>query len=79
MDSPGLTADLHVHSKYSKRPSQWILQKINCPECFSDPKLIYGRAQDRGMDLVILSDHNSIEGALEIAHLPEVFISVVFF
>jgi hypothetical protein len=31
------------------------------------------------MDLVILSDHNSIEGALEIAHLPEVFISVVFF
>ncbi len=75
MASPGLAADLHVHSKYSKRPSQWILQKIDCPESFSDPKLIYGRAQDRGMDLVTITDHNSINGALEIAHLPGTFIS----
>ncbi|MFO7803314.1 MAG: glycosyltransferase [Desulfovermiculus sp.] len=75
MSSSGLTADLHVHSKHSKRPSQWILQKIDCPECFSDPKRIYGRAQDRGMDLVTITDHNSIDGALEIAHLPGTFIS----
>ncbi|MBS3778952.1 MAG: glycosyltransferase [Desulfovermiculus sp.] len=75
MSSSGLTADLHVHSKYSKRPSQWILQKIDCPECFSDPKRIYGLAQDRGMDLVTITDHNSIAGSLEIAHLPGTFIS----
>ncbi len=75
MSSPGLTADLHVHSRYSRRPAQWILQKINCPECFSDPRRIYALAQDRGMDLVTITDHNSIEGALEIAHLPGVFIS----
>ena len=75
MSSSGLTADLHVHSKYSKRPSQWILQKIDCPECFSDPRRIYGLAQDRGMDLVTITDHNSIDGALEIAHLPGTFIS----
>ncbi|MDZ7761044.1 MAG: hypothetical protein U5L00_12440 [Desulfovermiculus sp.] len=50
MSSSGLTADLHVHSKYSKRTSQWILQKIDCPECFSDPRRIYGLAQDREND-----------------------------
>ncbi len=75
MNLPGLKADLHVHSKYSKRPSQWILQKIDCPESFSDPRRVYGLAQDRGMDLVTITDHNSIAGALEIAHLPGAFIS----
>ncbi len=75
MASCGICADLHVHSKHSKRPSQWVLQKIDCPESFSDPKQIYGLAQDRGMDLVTITDHNSIDGALEIAHLPGTFIS----
>jgi glycosyltransferase involved in cell wall biosynthesis len=75
MASSGLCADLHVHSKHSKRPSQWILQKLDCPESFSDPRRIYGQAQDRGMDLVTITDHNSIDGALEIAHLPGTFIS----
>ena len=75
MATSGFCADLHVHSKYSKRPSQWLLQKIDCPECFSDPKHIYGLAQDRGMDLVTITDHNSIHGALEIAHLPGTIIS----
>ncbi|MFW6143176.1 MAG: hypothetical protein ACOC39_02975 [Desulfovermiculus sp.] len=56
MSSPGLTADLHVHSRYSRRPAQWILQKIDCPECFSDPRRIYALAQDRGMDLVTITD-----------------------
>ena len=75
MSVSGLAADLHVHSKHSKRPAQWVLQKIDCPESFSDPRLIYGRAQERGMDLVTITDHNVIDGALEIAHLPGTFVS----
>lgn len=67
--------DLHVHSKYSKRPSQWILQKISCPESFTEPMQVYKIAKGRGMTRVTLSDHNTIDGALEIAHLPDVFIS----
>lgn len=67
--------DLHVHSKFSKRPSQWILQKISCPESFTDPMLIYNTAKAKGMSLVTISDHNTIEGALEIAHLPDTYIS----
>ncbi|MCG8617845.1 MAG: glycosyl transferase, partial [Desulfobacterales bacterium] len=67
--------DLHVHSKYSKRPSQWILQKISCPESFTEPMQVYKSAKDKGMSMVTLSDHNTIDGALEIAHMPDVFIS----
>ena len=67
--------DLHVHTKFSKRPSQWILQKISCPESFTDPMLVYNTAKAKGMSLVTISDHNTIEGALEIAHLPDTYIS----
>jgi glycosyltransferase involved in cell wall biosynthesis len=70
-----MRADLHVHSKYSKRPSQWFLQKICCPESFTEPLDLYRIACTRGMSLVTVTDHNRIDGALEIAHLPGTFIS----
>lgn len=72
---PERKADLHVHSKYSSRPSQWILKKLGCPESFTDPLAIYRRARAAGMDFVTVTDHNVIDGALEIAHLPGVFVS----
>jgi glycosyltransferase involved in cell wall biosynthesis len=68
--------DLHVHSGHSTRPSQWILQKIGCPESFTQPLFIYNRARELGMDLVTITDHNTIDGALSIAHLPGTFVSV---
>jgi glycosyltransferase involved in cell wall biosynthesis len=67
--------DLHVHSKFSKRPNQWILKKIGCPESFTEPLQVYQTAKTRGMTHVTITDHNSIDGALEIAHLPGTFIS----
>ncbi|MBR9986664.1 MAG: glycosyltransferase [Desulfosarcina sp.] len=67
--------DLHVHSKHSKRPSQWILKKLDCPESFTEPLQLYDIAKRRGMTHVTITDHNSIGGALEIAHLPGTFIS----
>ena len=67
--------DLHVHSSYSARPSQWILQKIGCPESFTEPSSLYMIAKQRGMTHVTITDHNGISGALEIAHLPDAFIS----
>jgi glycosyltransferase involved in cell wall biosynthesis len=67
--------DLHVHSRFSTRPSQWVLQKLNCPESFTEPQRIYDEARRKGMGLVTISDHNRIEGALSIAHLPGTFIS----
>lgn len=68
-------ADLHVHSKRSNRPTEWLLQRISAPESFTEPLEVYRRARERGMDFVTLSDHDTVEGALEIAHLPGVFLS----
>jgi hypothetical protein len=70
-----MRADLHVHSKFSTRPSQWFLQKVGCPESFTEPETLYRLALQRGMSLVTITDHNRIEGALEIAHLPRTFVS----
>ncbi|MEJ5301154.1 MAG: glycosyltransferase [Thermodesulforhabdaceae bacterium] len=70
-----MKGDLHVHSRFSTRPSQWILQKIGCPESFTQPKDIYRIAKNKGMDIVTITDHNTIAGAEEIAHLPGVFVS----
>ena len=70
-----MRVDLHVHSRFSRHPSQWFLKKIGCPESFTDPLKIYQNARRSGMSLVTIADHNTIEGALEIAHLPDTFIS----
>ena len=67
--------DLHVHSKYSDRPSEWFLRRLGTPESFVEPLDLYRNALRKGMDFVTISDHNSIRGALEIAHLPGAFIS----
>lgn len=75
LQPPGARADLHVHSKFSDRPSEWFLRRIGAPESFVEPRDIYQRACARGMDFVTITDHNKIAGALEIAHLPGTFIS----
>ena len=53
----------------------WALRRFNCPESYTTRSGIYRSAKKRGMDYVTITDHNSIEGALEIAHLPETFLS----
>jgi glycosyltransferase involved in cell wall biosynthesis len=68
-------ADLHLHSSHSNKPSAWALRKINCPESYTSPQFIYQTVKKIGMDYVTITDHNTINGALEIAHLPGTFIS----
>ncbi len=70
-----MKADLHVHSKYSMRPSEWILKKLDCPESFTDPLHLYRVAKYRGMNLVTITDHNTIDGCLEIGHMDGCFLS----
>ena len=70
-----MKVDLHVHSKYSTRPSYWVLQKMGAHECYTKPSELYRIAKERGMSLVTITDHNNIEGCLEIAHLPDTFMS----
>ena len=67
--------DLHVHSKYSDRPSQWALRKLGAPESFVDPAAVYQLCKLRGMGMVTVTDHNTLAGSLAIAHLPGTFLS----
>jgi glycosyltransferase involved in cell wall biosynthesis/predicted metal-dependent phosphoesterase TrpH len=69
-------ADLHVHSKHSDRPAEWLLRRAGAPECYTEPAEIYRRARAAGMDFVTIADHNTIQGALAIADLPKTFLSV---
>ncbi len=71
-------ADLHVHSKHSDRPSEWFLRKLNAAECYTEPLAVYEACRARGMDYVTITDHDTIDGALEIAHLPGTFLSCEF-
>jgi predicted metal-dependent phosphoesterase TrpH len=56
-----MKVDLHVHSKFSKGPSQWILQKIGCPESFTEPMHLRDIAIRKGMSIVTITDHNITE------------------
>lgn len=67
--------DLQVHSCYSDRPSEWVLRKLGMPESYTRPREAYDRLRAAGMDLVTLTDHNRLDGCLEIRDLPGVFLS----
>ncbi len=68
-------ADLHVHSRHSGRPSAWVLKKIGCGESYTDPLCLYEILKSRDMDFVTITDHNTIDGCMEIGHLDGTFIS----
>lgn len=70
-----IRADLHVHSRHSSRPPNWLARQFNIPESFTTPQHIYRTALSRGMTHVTITDHNTIDGCLEIATLPNTFIS----
>lgn len=59
-------ADLHVHSKYSKDGDEWFLKKIGAQESYTEIEDIYAMAKMRKMHFVTITDHNSIEGSLEL-------------
>ncbi|MCE5249720.1 glycosyltransferase [bacterium] len=70
--------DLHVHSKYSNHPAEWFLQRIGASESYTEPEELYATAKRNGMRFVTITDHNSIEGALELAgkYPDDCFVSV---
>ncbi len=74
-DKPWIDVDLHVHSIVSNRPKEFMLKKVQTGECYTPPEVVYKTCKARGMDLVTLCDHDTIDGALQIAHLPDTFLS----
>ncbi len=73
-----LRADLHVHSCYSKNPGEWILQRLGTRESYTSAEAVYQQAKAQGNAFVTLTDHNTIDGALELCrlHPDDCFVSV---
>lgn len=69
--------DFHLHSYASNVTDYYAANAFAIPESYSDPLKLYPLLKQRGMTLVTLTDHNSIDGVLEMlnAGLPDVFIS----
>jgi len=70
-----MRCDLHVHSRCSGAVNLPVLRALG-RECYSEPRAVYEQARRRGMDLVTLTDHDTVEGALELRDLPGTFVSV---
>jgi glycosyltransferase involved in cell wall biosynthesis/predicted metal-dependent phosphoesterase TrpH len=68
-------ADLHVHSTASQLSKLGIQRSLALPECATEPEEVYELAKRRGMDFVTITDHDTVRGALSIAHYPDVFVS----
>ena len=71
-------ADLHVHSSCSDHPSNPGIRALHGRESYTDPLEVYAAARARGMDYVTITDHNTLDGSLAIAHLPGTFLSCEF-
>ena len=68
-------ADLHCHSTASAVSKLGVQRALGLPECATPPEEVYALAKRRGMDFVTITDHDTIDGALEIADRPDVFVS----
>ena len=68
--------DLHLHSSASLTTGQWFSQYFQAPESYADPLRQYELCKTRGMTLVTLTDHDSIEGGLQLFGRPDFFLSV---
>ncbi|MBA3263979.1 MAG: glycosyltransferase, partial [Thermoleophilaceae bacterium] len=68
-------ADLHCHSSASQQSRLGVQRALGLPECATPPEEVYALAKRRGMDFVTITDHDTIDGVLEIADRPDVFVS----
>ena len=57
--------DFHLHSYASNVTDYYAANSFAIPESYSDPVALYHRLKRQGMDLVTLTDHNSVDGVKE--------------
>jgi predicted metal-dependent phosphoesterase TrpH len=67
--------DMHVHSTASELSKLGVQRSLHLPECATEPWGVYELAKAQGMDFVTITDHDTIDGALAISHLPDTFVS----
>ncbi len=68
-----MKVDTHVHTVFSGASTIRGLGRL-LRECYNSPEGVYRRAKARGMDLVAITDHDAIDGALTLADRPDVIV-----
>jgi predicted metal-dependent phosphoesterase TrpH len=69
-----MRCDLHVHTRYSGRCTLPVLRRF-CLESYTDPEAVYTLLKRRGMDLVTVTDHDSLEAAERLRRHADFFSS----
>ena len=69
-----MKCDLHVHTHHSGMCTVPVLKRI-CRESYNDPREVYETLKRRGMDLVTVTDHDSIDAVEPLRHHQDFFLS----
>src|ERR1700687_6004641 len=67
--------DLHCHSTASQVSRLGVQRALGLPECATPPQEVYELAKRRGMDFVTITDHDTIDGCLELGGRDDCFLS----
>ncbi len=67
--------DMHCHSTASQLSRLGVQRSLGLPECATPPDEVYELAKRRGMDFVTITDHDTIDGCLELADRRDCFVS----
>jgi glycosyltransferase involved in cell wall biosynthesis/predicted metal-dependent phosphoesterase TrpH len=66
---------MHCHSTASQLSRLGVQRSLGLPECATPPEEVYELAKRRGMDFVTITDHDTIDGCLELTDRPDCFVS----
>ncbi len=69
-----MRCDLHVHTRHSGMCTVPVMSRI-CLESYNQPRALYDTLKQRGMDLVTVTDHDSIGAVAELGGMPGFVLS----
>ena len=69
-----MRCDLHVHTTHSGMCTVPVLNRV-CRESYSDPQAVYDSLKRRGMHLVTVTDHDSIDAVDSLRKHSDFFLS----
>ena len=69
-----MRCDLHVHTIHSGMCTVPLMNRI-CRECYTEPEALYETLKVRGMGLVTVTDHDSIDAIEALRSRPDFFLS----
>jgi predicted metal-dependent phosphoesterase TrpH len=69
-----MKCDLHVHTIHSGMCTVPVLNRV-CRESYNDPEEVYETLKRRGMELVTVTDHDSIDAVERLRRHPDFFLS----